>query len=166
VNALKAKAAALAHDGVVVPLQGALADLNGLLGELDVGFVRTDLQAVHDQIAADIDAFRPSNVLAPIVASVEATQHTIAAFDPLGAVREAVEAMKAAVEEVGNDFRPTTIFAPILDSYEHVLAAAEGLDVRNLLKPILDALDEVKQQLDQGLDEAADALDHLQAALP
>lgn len=166
VAALKAKVASLVHDGVVAPLQSAVSDLKSLVDDLDISFLRDDLQAIHDAIAADIDALKPSNLLGDVLSAVEVTQQTIAAFDPLAPVRDVVDAMKAAVTEVANEFRPTALFASILTAYEHILDAASGLDVQNLLKPILDAIDEVNRQLHEGLDETADALDHLQAALP
>ncbi len=164
--ALLAKVSALVRDGLLAPVRQAIADLQGVLAALDISFLATDLQAIHDDVLAEIDALSPSALLGPIVDSFEQTQQAILAFDPLGAARAVVDAMKAAVAEVVNDFRPTTIFAPLLDLYDHILQIAGGLDVKNLLEPILTALHEIETQLDDGLDRTADALDKLQAALP
>jgi hypothetical protein len=157
---------ALVRDGLLGPVRHAITDLQGVIAALDISFLTTELQSIHDELLADIDALRPSALLGPIVDSFEQTQQTILGFDPLGAGRAVVEAMKAAVAEVVNDFRPTTIFGPILDLYDHILEIASGLDVKNLLQPVLTALHDIEAQLDEGLDRTADALDELQAALP
>jgi hypothetical protein len=166
VAALKDKLSALVRDGLVGPVRGAVSDLQQLIATIDISFLVADLQTIHDDVLAQIQALKPSTLLAPLVASVEGTRQTILAFDPLGAARAAVDALKEAIVEIANDFRPTTIFAPILDLYDHILQIAGGLDVRNLLEPILSALHDLEAQLDDGLDRTADALGRLQAALP
>jgi hypothetical protein len=163
---LRAKISTLVRDGVLGPVRRGVTDLQGVLAALDISFLTTELQSLHDDLLAQIDALMPSALLGPVVDSFEQTQQTILAFDPLGAATAVVDTMKQAVAEVVNDFRPTVIFAPILDVYDHILKIASGLDVKNLLQPVLDALHDIETQLDDGLDRTADALDKLQAALP
>ena len=163
---LKSKLSALVRDGLVGPVRQGVTDVQQLLAALDIGFLVTELQSLHDELLAQIDGLKPSVLLADLVASVEQTQQTILDFDPLGVARAAVDAMRQAIEEVVNDFRPTKLFAPILDLYDHVLKIAGGLDVKSLLEPILTALRDIEAQLDEGLDRTADALTRLQAALP
>jgi hypothetical protein len=166
VAALKAKVAALVHDGLVAPLQDAIATIQGALDVLDISFIRTGLQAIHDQITADIDQLRPSVLLADVLNAFDETKATIAAFDPLAPVRTAIDDMKAAIDDVANHYRPTVLFAPLLDLYDEVVKALGTLDVHALLDPILKALEDIKTQLDNGLDGTAAALKQLQAALP
>ena len=166
VAALKAKVAALVDEGLVAPAQTAVADLQRVLDVLDIGFLRTELEALQREVGQEVEALRPSALLGELVTSAEQTLEAVADFDPLGAVRQVVDDMKEAIDTVVNDFRPTLLFAPILASYDDILAAAGGLDVRNLLEPILTALTEIELQLEQGLDDAATALERLQEALP
>ena len=132
---------------------------------LDISFLATELQAIHDDVLAEIDALHPSALLGPIVDSFEQTQATILAFDPLGAARAVVDAMKAAIAEVVDDFRPTTIFAPLLEVYDHILRRRRPRR-QEPARADPDALHEIETQLDDGLDRTADALGELQAALP
>jgi hypothetical protein len=166
VAALKAKIAALVHDGLVAPLQDAITTVRGALDLLDISFIRTGLQAIHDQITADIDQLRPSVLLADVLNAFDETKQTIATFDPLAPVRTAIDDMKAAIDDVANHYRPTVLFAPLLDLYDEVVKALGTLDVHALLDPILKALEDIKTQLDNGLDGTAAALKQLQAALP
>ena len=166
--ALREKLSAVVRDGVLAPVRKAIADLQGVLAVLDISFLASDLQAIHDAVLAEIDALLPSALFGPIVDSFEQTQQTILAFDPLGAARAAVDAMKAAVAEVVNDFRPTTIFAPLLDVYDHIMQIAGGLDVKNLLEPISDGRHGSRNREPSTTVSTwtADALGELQAALP
>jgi hypothetical protein len=166
VAALKTKVAALVHDGFVAPLQDALTTIRDALDVLDISFVRTGLQALHDQIAADVHELRPSVLLADVLDAFDQTKATIAAFDPLAPVRTAIDAMKAAIDDVAGRYRPTVLFAPLLDLYDEIVSELGGLDVRALLDPILKALQDIETQLDEGLDGTAAALKQLQAALP
>ena len=166
VASLKVKLAALVHDGFVAPLNDALATIKGALDALDISFIQKDLQALHDQIAADIDQLKPSVLLADVLNAFDETKATIAAFDPLAPVRTAIDAMKAAIDDVANHYRPTVLLAPVLDVYDDIVKALGTLDVHKLLDPVLKALDDIKTQLDDGLDGTAAALKQLQAALP
>ena len=137
-----------------------------LLAAIDISFLRTELEAVHAEVVAEVEQFRPSTLLGELVTSAEETLAVVAAFDPLGAVTAVIEEMKAAIEDVVDNFRPTILFAPILETYDEILAAASGLDVRNLLAPVLEALAEIEVQLEEGLTTTAAALTQLQEALP
>jgi len=166
IASLKAKVAALVHDGFVAPLGDALNTVSGALAALDISFIRTGLQALHDQITADIEQLRPSVLLADVLNAFDETKATIAAFDPLAPVRTAIDAMKAAIEDIATHYRPTVLLAPVLDLYDEIVQALGNLDVRKLLDPVLKALDDIKTQLDNGLDGTSAALKQLQAVLP
>jgi hypothetical protein len=165
-TSLAAKVAALIHSALVAPLTDALTTVQDTLAALDISFVRTSLQAIHDQIAADIHQLRPSVLLAGVLDAFDQTKATILAFDPLAPVRAVIDAMKAAIDDVANNYRPTVLFASILNLYDEIVKALGNLDVRKLLDPVLKALADIKVQLDDGLDGTAAALKQLQAALP
>jgi hypothetical protein len=90
----------------------------------------------------------------------------VAGFDPLAPVREVIDAARAAAESVLESARPTVVFAPVVDIHQQVVGLAAGLDVASLLRPVLEALDSLAGQLDDGFDRTIDALQRLQAALP
>jgi hypothetical protein len=163
---LKAKVTAFVHTVLVAPAGDALTAIGGALAALDLSFIRTGLQGLHDQIAAEINQLRPSVLLASVLTAFDQTKATIAAFDPLAPVRTAIDAMKAAIDDVANHYRPTVLFASVFKLHDEVVKALGTLDVRDLLDPILKALDDIKTQLDTGLDGTAAALTGLQGVLP
>ena len=58
------------------------------------------------------------------------------------------------------------VFADVVALHRDVTELAAGLDVRGLLGPVLESLDVIAAQLDDGFDRTGDALQRLQAALP
>jgi hypothetical protein len=81
-------------------------------------------------------------------------------------VRGVLDAAQAAADQVFQSARPTVVFAPVVGLHATVMGLATGLDVRELLAPVLAALDGLGIQLDEGFDRTGDALQALQAALP
>lgn len=166
VDALRGKLEALVVDGVLGPVRGAVTDLESALAAIDIGFIRTDLAAIYGDVIGAIDQLRPATVMGDLVTEVEDLRSTLGDFDPLGPVREAVDAWTGAIDEVDTQFRPTVLFAPVVSVYDEVVTALGSLDVRNLLQPVLDGLDSLVIQLGDGLDRTATALGRLQDALP
>jgi hypothetical protein len=62
--------------------------------------------------------------------------------------------------------RPTVVFAPVTEIHAELVRIAGGLDVVALIGPILESLDGIAVQLDNGFDRTGDALQRLQDALP
>jgi hypothetical protein len=75
-----------------------------------------------------------------------------------------VDGLKAAITQVAEDLRPTVLMKPILDLFHEVRRALGALNVADILQPVLDALDGIAGQLEEGMDRVVDALGHLKAA--
>jgi hypothetical protein len=166
IDGLKAKVAALVHDGFVAPLDGAITDLERALDAIDLKLVIADLQGIHDDIGAKLVPFRPSSLLGSHVDKLDELKAMLVEFDPLGPVRDVLDRLQEIVLELGETFRPSILLTPIFEAYDAIVAAAGSLDVRRLLKPITDALAEIEQQLDVGLGETGASFDRLKTALP
>ncbi|MEM9520366.1 MAG: hypothetical protein AAGA37_13670 [Actinomycetota bacterium] len=166
VESLGTKIASVAIDGVLGPVREVVVTIGDVLDAIDISFIREELAATHGEIVELIDALSPTALLRPVVDEVEALQTTLVDFDPLGPVREVVDAMTAAIDDVDATVRPTVLFAPVTDLYERIVAALGVLDLSAILEPVLVALDEIELQLGEGLDETAVALTRLQDALP
>ncbi|HEY1365831.1 MAG TPA: hypothetical protein VGF23_01915 [Gaiellaceae bacterium] len=166
IDGLKAKLAALVHDGFVAPLDGAITDLERALAAIDLKLVIADLQGIHDDIGAKLTPFRPSTLLGPHVDKLDELKKMVVEFDPLGPVRDVLDRLQAIVLELGETYRPSNLLTPLFEAYDAIVSAAGALDVRRLLKPITDALAEIEQQLDVGLGETGASFARLQTALP
>ena len=62
-------------------------------------------------------------LLAGVLSAFDQTKATIAAFDPLAPVRTAIDAMKAAIDDVANHYRPTVLFASVFGLHDELVKA-------------------------------------------
>lgn len=168
VQALKTKIKGLTTE-LVVPVKQGVGEVRILLETIDIRLLSDELKAVHTQLRDDFMAFQPSTLLAEPLDEFDELKNTIQDFDPLAAVREAIEEFKQEADELlGEDslLRPSVMFAGLLEQYQRILNLAAKLNVKDALQPVLDELAAIKKQLDEGLSETGDAFSRLQGALP
>jgi len=153
-------------DVLLDPVLSAVADVRAIIDVLDVQPVIDELTDLHAQVLAEVGALSPDQLVGAVVEEAQQVVDRLQAFDPLGPVRDTVDAAKHVATQVLDDARPTVVFADVVELHHSVLALAEGLDVAALLRPVLEALDALAGQLDDGFDRSGAALQRLQAALP
>jgi hypothetical protein len=163
--ALRDRADALLQ-AVVAPLHAGITELNRLVGVIDLEPLRLAVDAVYQEVLQQLRSLQPSLLLAAPLASFDALQIEVAAFDPLKDVLAIVEALRATIEGVLGALQAETILATPLEIYDHILADLAKLDVTTLLTPVLDQLDAIAAQVDGGLTETVTAFRRLQQSLP
>jgi hypothetical protein len=136
------------------------------LGLLSLEPLVVELEALHAERRTELAALRPSTQLADIVATLRSIDHDIRTFDPLADVRPALDALNAAVADVDTKLRPTVLLAPVMDGYDRTIAAMTAIDIDNLFGPILEALEQVTSDVENGVTDVGSAFGKLQAALP
>ncbi|MFP2929505.1 hypothetical protein ACLESO_30760, partial [Pyxidicoccus sp. 3LG] len=165
VTAARARIATLV-DLIVAPLKDAIADLQDIAAALDLAPLREGLQSIYDTAKAGIQALTPSALLAPSLASFDALKAELLAFDPLAALRAVLTALKQTKDRVVAKLKAQELLASPIAIYDEVLQALEALNLDDLIAPVLDALDDLAGQVDEGLDRTTEALQRLQQALP
>ncbi|RZL37432.1 MAG: hypothetical protein EOP35_08735 [Rubrivivax sp.] len=168
-DAIKAKIDALVVTGLVQPLKEGIAALQAILARIDLAPVVVELSAIHAAVRGQIASLSPQALLGDVLSAFDELQQHLATYDPLAPARTAINAFKAAVAELaapGSVVRPTVLFAGVVSVHHDFTNAVASIDVRNLLKPVLDALHGLVQQLDEGLLSTEDAFTDLQSALP
>lgn len=144
----------------------AIGAVAGILALIDLGPVVDELTALHTQVHDEVAQFSPDALLGSVVTEADQVIARLAEFDPLAPVRVVIDAALEVADEVFESARPTVVFAPVVSLHQDILRIAGGLDVVSLLRPVLDALDGIAGQLDDGFDRTGDALQELQDALP
>lgn len=168
-QAIKAKIDAIVVAGLVQPLKEGIAALQAILARIDLTPVVAELSGIHAAVRGQIASLSPQALLGDVLAAFDELQQHLASYDPLAPARTAINAFKAAVAalaEPGSVVRPTVLFAGVVSVHHDFTNAVASIDVRNLLKPVLDALHGLVQQLDEGLLSTEDAFGDLQSALP
>jgi len=148
---------------VIAPVLRALSDVKGLVDLIGVPVPR-ELIDLHAELSKHIGDLRPKVVLGDTLAAVKSTRDLLVAFDPLEDVKQVVAAIRAAIAKLVEDVRPSVLLAPVLTVYDRIVATASGLDVRALLGPVVEALDDLEGQLAAGLTDAGTALEGLKDA--
>jgi hypothetical protein len=169
VTALKTKLSDLVQTGLIAPLQAGVQALRDLLARFDLAPVVAELSAVHAAVRSQINALRPSTLLGDVLDSFDTVRDHLASYDPLAPARDAINAFKAAVADLAapdSPVRPTRMLAGVVAVHHEITGAVADIDVRNLLRPVLDALAGIVAQLDSGLTSTEGAFADLQAALP
>lgn len=165
VAALRDKIRSILVDGLITPIQTGVGEIKQLIDQLDISVFRTELTALFTQLQSDVEAFRPSVVLAPTLSALDDFKTHLASYDPLAPVRTVIAALRAAIDDLAAHVRPSLLLHGAIDTYQQIVELAGSLNVRTLLDPVISALTDIEHQLDTGLDGAAGALGHLQASL-
>jgi hypothetical protein len=168
-TALQAKLGELVLVGLVQPLKEGVQALQDLLALIDLAPVLAELSAVHGAVRGQVAALQPSVLLGGVLDAFDSVRDHLANYDPLAPARIAVDAFKAALTELAapaSPVRPTVLFGGVIAVHGEVSTAMASIDLRNLLRPVLDALAAIAQQLDQGLLSTEAAFADLQDALP
>ncbi|QSQ26065.1 hypothetical protein JY651_14550 [Pyxidicoccus parkwayensis] len=165
VGAVRGRIAALV-DLIVAPVKDAIADLQSIAAALDLAPLREGLQSIYDTAKAGIQALAPSTLLAPSLASFDALKAELLTFDPLSELRHILDSLKATKDRVVAKLKAAELLASPIAIYDEIIKALEALNLDNLIAPVLDALDDLAGQVDEGLDRTTEALQRLQQALP
>ncbi|HWK90270.1 MAG TPA: hypothetical protein VNP72_09750, partial [Longimicrobium sp.] len=163
--AIRGKVAELV-DALLVPLQEGVSRLEALVAAVDLQPFLDSLTAIYDEARAQVQALNPRTLLAPELASFTALQQELQDFDPLQPVRAVLDALRETALRVLAKLDAEALLAQPIRIYDEIMAALRSLDLQALLAPVLDTLDALAAQVDEGLDRTTDALERLQAALP
>ncbi len=153
-------------DAVLAPIRAGIAETTRLVDAIDLAPLRAAVGGVFREARGQIEALQPSRLLAAPLAAMDALRADVAAFDPLAALRAVITALRDTVERILGTLRAETILASPLAIYDDILAALGSLDVEVLIAPILDLLDQIAGQVEDGLTRTVAAFKKLQDSLP
>lgn len=151
---------------VLDPLRQAIDELLAALEAVNLDALRAGLESVHAQVRSQIESLRPDAILSEALAAFADARAAVQAFDPLGDVLEALEAVKASALSVSAKLDPRAMVATPQAIFDDILQAFEALRVGELVAPLLDQLDGIAAQVDSGLEDTVGAFRRLQDALP
>ena len=153
-------------DALLAPLQAGIERLRTRIAAVDLRPFVDSLTAVHAEARGRIEALSPRVLLAPELGAFAALQAELAGFDPLAPVRAVLDALRETALRVLAKLDAEALLEHPIRIYDEIVAALSALDLGALLAPVLDTLDSLAAQVDEGLDRTTGALERLQAALP
>jgi DNA repair ATPase RecN len=153
-------------DAVVTPIKTAIAHLDAAIDAIDLAPLRKAVDSVFQQVRAQIEALDPMKILAPVLNSFDALKGELMAFDPMKNLRDIINALTATADRVLDKLKGEALLADPIAIFDQIYKALSAIDPKALLQPVLDTLDNMAAQVSDGMDEVAQAIERLQAALP
>ena len=147
---------------------------NGLRGLIDPGLadflnqVRSDVQPILDAVTSKLNALDP----AAIIDQLDARYADLMALKDrlLGKLQEALDGLDAPYQQVVeliDALNPGTVLVePLNAAYQAILDKLEGIDIRAVFQPLLDALRGLRDQLVAGIERTATAFTSFVSAAP
>jgi len=164
-RALRARLQTLIAE-VVTPVRASAAELVHLVDLLDLTPVIEAIDAVFRQVRGELASFSPSVLLHDQLAAFAALQQTLRDFDPLADILHVLDAVRDTAARLVQKLSAHALLESPLAIYDTIVGAIRQLDVETLLSPVLDELDNIATQVDDGLDETVAAFKRLQESLP
>jgi hypothetical protein len=153
-------------DEVLGPVRTAIDSLAQLIDLIDLAPVIDDIDGVFQELRAQLIAYSPAVLLQDQLAAFAGLRQTLLDFDPLAALLGLLDGLREGAARIVLKLSARSLLESPLSIYDTILDAIRPLNIETLLSPVLDVLDGIAQQVDQGLDETVDAFKRLQEALP
>jgi hypothetical protein len=153
-------------DQILTPVRAGIDDLQALIVLIDLQPIVDDVDGIFQEVRSQLLAYSPAVLLADQLAAFESLKQDLIAFDPLGPVLDVLEGLRDTAARIVDKLSARALLESPLAIYDTIVNAVRQLDVETLLAPVLDALDNIAQQVDLGLDATVEAFKRLQEALP
>jgi hypothetical protein len=153
-------------DEILAPVRAAIDELQRLIDLFDLQPVIDGIESVFQEVRSQLLAYSPASILHDQLAAFAALKQHLLAFDPLAPILAVLDGLRDTAARIVRKLSARALLESPLAIYDTIVNAIRPLNVDTLLTPVLDALDDIALQVDQGLDETVEAFTRLQEALP
>jgi hypothetical protein len=153
-------------NAVITPVKDAITHFTAAIDAIDLTPLRQSIDAIFNQMLAQIEALDPMKILGPTLDAFDRLKADLMAFDPLKDLRDLISALTGTATRVLGKLKAEELLASPIAIFDELGKALSAIDPKALLQPVLDELDNLAAQVASGLDEIAQAIERLQAALP
>jgi uncharacterized protein YukE len=151
---------------ILTPIKSSIAEIKTLVALIDLGPLRASLDAVFQEVLAQINAVNPLEILKEPLAAFASLKLEISNFDPLATILNLLNQLRDTIARVLEKLSAEKLLATPIAIYDTILNDFKLLNVKTLLDPIFDRLDTIAEGVNTGLDETITAFEKLQQALP
>jgi hypothetical protein len=152
-------------------VETAFADVKSLVDPGLRNFVtslRTDVQPIVDAVKAKVDAVDLSAVSGELDAKyAEITDLKNRLLDKLQSLVDGLDAPYQEAVQIVEDLNPATVLVqPLEQTFNEIMAKLEGIDVRKVFQPLLDAIGALRDKLLAQIDRVEQAFEEFLGAAP
>lgn len=153
-------------DAVIGPIRAAVQRLIDVFNSLSLTPLKDGLTGIYDAAISQIQQFHPDRLLAEPLAAFNQLKTNVLAFDPVGDIQSIIDALAKAVDNVLKKLNLEDLLSEPLQLYDEILGALSSLRPADMLRPVLDQLDRIASEVDQGLTDTVTSFKALQDAIP
>jgi ElaB/YqjD/DUF883 family membrane-anchored ribosome-binding protein len=163
----KVKAPILSLDpgAIVGQAQGVIDALVQKLDAVDLQLIADELGGLADEVKAIIDGLDPRPIIDQLQGLADEVKGLVASLQPsqvLGELQEPFELSKAIVAE----FDPAAFKEPLQAVFENIQKVLAAVDVGVILQPLADRLEQLRDELEEGLKRTEAAFNGMLQAIP
>jgi hypothetical protein len=163
----KVKAPILSLDAgaIVGRVRGVIDALSRKLDQIDLQLIADELGGLADEVKAIIAGLDPRPIIAQLQGLADEVKGLVAALQPsqvLSELKEPFELSKAIVAE----FDPAAFRAPLQAVFENIQKVLEAVDIGVVLQPLADRLEQLRDELEEGLKRTETAFNGMLQAIP
>ncbi len=151
---------------VLTPLKRGVTDLLAALEAVTLTPLRESLDEIYRTARAEIASLHPDALLGEVVAAFNSAKAQVVAFNPLADIETALTELRETIVRVMGKLNAKQIMAIPLEIYDRIIGLLGQLDLNALLMPLYEQLDNIAQQVDEGLTGTVTSFRRLQDALP
>jgi tetratricopeptide (TPR) repeat protein len=151
---------------ILTPIKDGIGHIRTTVDAIDLTPLREAVDAVVGEIVEQLQTLHPDELLREPIEAFEALQQQLVESDPLETIIEILTNLRNLIDQVLTKLELETLLASPLAIYDHIVAELGKLNIEGLLDPVLDQLDVIAQQVDEGLDSTVASFERLQDALP
>jgi hypothetical protein len=153
-------------EAILTPILAGISDLQNLIQQFDLAPLRQALDGIVQQVKTQINSLNPLDLLKPELDAFKSLQQDVAGFDPLASLVTVLNALRDMIPRVIAKLSAEKLLEVPLAIYDAILQTVRKLELGTLLEPVLDQLDLIAKQVNEGLDATVTSFERLQQALP
>jgi hypothetical protein len=148
-------------------IESALTDVKNKITNVNLNFLKDELQGVLDQTLTQLDGIKPSDILSSLETSYQDALKALRALYPEAAISSLDSIYQDIILKKITALHPDkTVAEPLDKAYQDVLELQEDLDVSKIFEALNGKLKTISQELDDGLERSGKAFNELLVALP
>ena len=166
-QAVKDKLSVLISDVVLNPIRETINNIKGLVNLLDISALSDAIRGVHADVEKLLDQFDPTPFLEEVNETYQRVLGVLDHLDPKDLIAQIDQLYKEDVVGVVKAISPEELLLePLRALFDQIKALLGALDITTIFEPVLEHLNLLRDQLDEGLSKTGDAYKDMLQALP
>ncbi|CAB1073575.1 hypothetical protein JY97_13515 [Alkalispirochaeta odontotermitis] len=146
-------------------VQSLIDDITKRVDAIDLQIIEDELLGVVEEIQTIIAGLNPSPIIDQLQAEVDGVRNRLSELQPSEVLGDLSGPLGTA-DDIVAAFDPAGFKEPLEETFDNIRSVIEHIDVSIVLQPIVDRLDQLRDELENGLNRTETAFNGMIAAIP